>query len=128
VGTSYLNLADDTMGQKLAICTSDWSGLFKKLESAVIASAELPCDFEIPEPPAGEELDPGLVDVGFTVDKKKESFPKAMDMAACGDKIGWFYDNNEAPTRIEFCPAACTKVKAGGKIGIAFGCEPPILF
>ncbi|MFT3924239.1 MAG: hypothetical protein QM778_17015 [Myxococcales bacterium] len=129
VGTTYLTLADQTMGQKLPICTSDWSGLFKKLESAVIASAPLPCDFEVPPPPGGMELDPDLVDVGFTApdSKTKESFPKAKDMSACGDKIGWYFDNNDAPTHVEFCPTACTKVKAGGKIGIAFGCAPPIL-
>jgi hypothetical protein len=128
VGTRYLTLADQTKGQKLPICTADWSGLFKKLESAVIESAPLPCDFEIPEAPAGQEGDPNLVDVGFTpTGGQKSSFPKATDASACGDKIGWFYDDNNAPTRIEFCPSACEKVKAGGKLGIAFGCAPPVL-
>jgi hypothetical protein len=129
VGTTYMTLADETKGEKLPICTSDWSGLFKKLESAVIASAPLPCDFEVPAPPAGMSLDPNLVDVGFTAPgaKTKESFPKAMEESACGDRLGWFFDDNAAPTRIEFCPSACTKVKAGGSIGIAFGCEPTVL-
>ena len=54
-GTTYLTLSDRTKGEKLSLCAADWSVLFKKLESAVIESAPLPCDFEIPETPAGQE-------------------------------------------------------------------------
>jgi hypothetical protein len=129
LGTQYMTLADQTGGKKLSICAQDWSALFKELEEAVVASAPLPCEFEIPPPPENEILDPSKVSVGFTPIKgTKAAFPKASGAAACGDKIGWHYDNESAPTQIQFCPAACTQVKAGGKLGIAFGCEPPILF
>ncbi len=124
-GTQYLNLADSTGGEKLPICSSDWTKLFKELESAVLESAPLPCDFEIPEPPAGQSLDENAVQVMFEpVGKAKTEFPKATDSAQCGDKLGWFYNND----RVEFCPSACDLVKTGGSVAIGFGCEPTILF
>jgi hypothetical protein len=126
VGNQYMSLADMTGGQKLSICASEaeWTALFKKLEDAVIASAPLPCEFDVPEPPSGEILDPDLVHVEFTpAGGSKTSLPKANDEASCGNNAGWYYA--DAQSRIEFCPAACTQVKAGGKVSIVFSCEPP---
>lgn len=128
VGTQYLELADATGGQKLSMCEADWSVLFDKLEAAVIASAPLPCDFEIPAAPAGSAFDAEAVQLVFEgADKKKGEFPRASTEDKCGTESAWFYDDPEAPKRVELCPAACTLVKAGGRIDIAFGCAPSIV-
>lgn len=128
VGNQYLMLADQTGGKKLSICAQDWSALFKELESAVVASAPLACEFAIPPPPANTTLDPSKVSVVFTPNKgTKAAFPKAPNAAACGAKVGWHYDNESTPTQVRFCPAACEQVKAGGKLALAFGCAPPPL-
>lgn len=125
VGNTHMALADMTGGEKLSICATDWSKLFKQLESAVVATAPLACDFDIPAPPAGETLDPDAVQVLFTpVTHEKQEFPKAADSAQCGSKLGWYYN---AEQRIQFCPAACEMVKAGGALSIGFGCEASIL-
>jgi hypothetical protein len=128
IGTQYMQLADQTGGKKLSICAQDWSALFKELEAAVVASAPLACEFAIPQQPAGMMLDASKVSVIYTPPGgSKSAFPKAPNAAACAGKIGWHYDNEAAPTQVQFCPAACTQVRTGGKLGIAFGCAPPPL-
>jgi len=127
IGNQYLMLADQTGGKKLSICAQDWSALFKELETAVVAAAPLACEFDIPAPPPNTTLDPSKVSVVFTPNNgAKAPFPKAANAAACGNKIGWHY-NDGAPTQVRFCPAACAQVKAGGKLALAFGCAPPPL-
>lgn len=128
VGNQYLMLADATMGQKLPICTQDWSQLFAKLESAVAASAPLPCDFDIPPAPTGKTFNANEVSVVFTPPGQPAApFPLASSQAQCASNAAWFYDDPGAPKRIELCPTACSQVKAGGAISIAFGCASPIL-
>jgi hypothetical protein len=125
VGTEYLTLSDQTGGQKLSICATDWSVVFKKLEAAVISSAPIPCDFEVPEPPKGDELDPEAVQVVFAPQGGKErEFPRAASGDKCGNGTAWHYDDPKAATKIELCPAACEAVKQGGNVEIAFGCAP----
>ena len=78
--------------------------------------------------PTGMALDATKVSVVYTPPSgAKAASPKAPSAAACAGKIGWHYDNEGAPTQIQFCPAACTQVRTGGKLGIAFGCAPPPL-
>ena len=57
-------------------------------------------------------------------DHDDREFPKASSESACGNKVGWHYDDAAAPTTIELCPAACELVKKGGSIDIALGCPP----
>ena len=125
VGTQYLTLSEQTRGQKLSICAEDWSALFAQLEEAIVSTATIPCDFEVPPPPRGETLDPSAVQVVFRpTGSAEEQFPRAESAAACGDETAWHYDDASDPSRIELCPAACDAVKRSGKVDIAFGCEP----
>jgi hypothetical protein len=125
IGTEYLSLADSTGGQKLSICATDWSVVFKQLEEAVASSAPLPCDFEIPPAPSGSNLDPDAVQVVFTPPGGDEAqFPRAGSVDKCGDEVAWHYDDATNPTRVELCPKACEAVKQGGGVNVAFGCAP----
>ena len=57
-----------------------------------------------------------------------EVFPKVQSLEECGDNVAWFYDNNDHPTQVLLCPAACNNVQNnGGTITITFGCETVIL-
>ena len=109
-----------------SICESDWQSIFDPLTQAVIASAPLPCNYPIPPPPKGEDLDPSKVNVGWVqpgaTDKDQEVFPRADDLAGCGDKLGWYDGSPNAPTQVMLCPATCTRVAAGGTLNVAFGC------
>jgi hypothetical protein len=130
IGRVYYALAEATGGQRFSICTSDWSGLFVTLREAVVVSVALPCAYELPDPPAGMAFDPELVDVVFSDDDAVEtSFARAMDPARCADVAAWHYDSNDAPTRIELCPAACERVSAStrGRVDIALGCGPDVI-
>jgi hypothetical protein len=128
LGTEYLSLADATGGEKLSICAPDWSVVFKELEAAVVSSAPIPCDFQIPELPQGENLDPEAVQVVFAPPGQKEvQFPRADSKDKCGEQDAWHYDDPTKPTRVELCPKACESVKQGGEVNVAFGCAPDLV-
>jgi Mg-chelatase subunit ChlD len=93
---------------------------------AEIRFEALGCDYEIPDAPPGQQFDPDLVN--FTYIPKgvgaEKILPRAKDLAECGDKAGWYYDNNFGPTKIILCPASCSTVQADttGKVSVQFGC------
>jgi hypothetical protein len=128
-GTTYLDAADATGGEKLSVCSADWSGVFDELTTAVVEAVPLPCSYDMAEAATStEKYDPTEVAVKYTpadADQQQE-LPKTTTKDQCGDKPGWYYDNEGNPTKLELCPAACELVKAGGSMAIAFGCEPTI--
>jgi len=131
VGARYYSLAMMTGGTTFSICTGDWSPLFATLRDSVVISASLPCFYALPAPPAGETFNPAEVNVVFTSSGGgEESFPRAIDPSRCTDSAGapvraWYYDDNDAPTQILLCPAACDLVESdtAGRMNIALGCE-----
>jgi hypothetical protein len=86
----------------------------------------LPCQWEIPEPPAGEVFDPSLVNVQLGLPGGP---PLALENvplpASCGDGDGWFYDDALAPTTLSACPATCERLGAEPetRIDLLFGCK-----
>jgi hypothetical protein len=123
-GAQYYALADATGGQKISICTADWSMVFGPLQDAVIASAPLPCDYAIPPPPAGESLDPDKVNLEYEAPgAQAQVFPRAPSEGQCAQNLAWFYDDPDAPAQIRMCPAACTALGVGGTVQIKLGCE-----
>lgn len=105
--------------------TNDISQFSEKM--AEIRSAELGCEFEIPPPPNSQQLDPDQVN--FTYTPKGVGTPKILlradDLADCNGQPGWYYDSNDAPTKIILCPASCTTVQAdsSAKVTALFGCK-----
>jgi hypothetical protein len=124
-GDTYYALARNTKGLTASLCESDFSPIFDRLSAAVIASAPLPCNYQIPPPPAGETLDPTKVNVGWKAPNANDEqlFRKAADQAACADELGWYYDDDKQPKQVMLCPSSCKQVAGGGTLGIAFGCE-----
>ncbi len=127
VGAQYYMLADQTGGQKISICESDWSMVFGPLQDAVVASVPLPCAFNIPPPPSGLTFDKENVHFqhqpsGATTPNE---LPRAQTVSECGTAVGWHYDNNDAPVSILLCPAACDLAAQGGSVNIVFACSPP---
>jgi hypothetical protein len=124
-GVQYYALADSTGGQKISICTEDWSMVFAPLQAAVIASAPLPCDYPIPAPPDGQVLDSEKVNLAFLPAgaSDQQVFPHAAAADQCADNLAWFYDDPQRPTVIKMCPSACTAIGAGGTVQIELGCK-----
>lgn len=93
---------------------------------AEIKTDAIGCEVLIPPPPDNEEFDKDLVNVKYTPGGQgmPVTFKKKVDKADCGAGAGWYYDDEQKPTKIIFCPAACQTVQADldAKINVAFGC------
>jgi hypothetical protein len=89
-----------------------------------IRSVALPCEYSIP-PPTGGKIDPQQVNVEHSTEGAVSStFLKVDNAAACRDgESNWYYDDEQAPTKVLMCPAACQALKTGaGTLDIVFGC------
>ena len=100
---------------------SDFSAKMKEIRSSALG-----CEFGIPLPPDGKDLDPGKVNFEYT--PKGMGMPKLLlradDLADCKGQPGWYYDSNFVPTKIILCPASCSTVEADltAKVDVLFGC------
>lgn len=109
-------------------CAQTFQSVFNELATKIIQGSQpLTCEWKIPAPPNGEQLDPGKVNVDFIdqVNGTSEPIYHVNDAASCDPTLGgWYYDNNAAPTVVKACPASCTKITSAvnGKINVVFGC------
>jgi len=95
--------------------------------ASIRSTTALDCVYSIPAPPAGDTLDPSLVNVEYTsstgaVTRVLQDPP----MTTCAAGSGWQYSTDM--TQILLCGKACNDVKAdkGGKIQVLFGCQTKI--
>jgi hypothetical protein len=90
---------------------------------AEVAGAIGTCEYAVPSPPTGLELDTSLVNVLLT---KGDGTRSSIPQDAKGDcASGWQYDDPAAPTKITLCGSDCEAVKAdqSAKIDVIFGCK-----
>ncbi len=132
-GIQYWRMAQATGGLTLSICTpaSEWVRLFDLLTAAIAVPIMIPCEFDLPEPPAGEMLDFGRVNIRYTPDSgDSQIYPYvgSDDGADCTNG-GWYYDDPRAPTRIILCPSSCNEVTGtgGGRVDVELGCQTFII-
>lgn len=94
---------------------------------AEIRATAVGCELDIPDPPANETFDKSLINVNYTPGGMGEptKLPKKSSKADCGAGAGWYYDDENLPTKIIFCPASCQTVQADikAKINVGFGCS-----
>ena len=93
-------------------------------ELAAIRTLNLSCDLAVPEPPAGEHLDPTLVNLTYVNSEGENPIGRAD---GCPDSIGWQYsdfDTDGLPTMLELCPNTCAAVRGDvtGMLYVQFGC------
>jgi hypothetical protein len=122
----YIVLGDLTGGLLSDLCLQNFQPVFDLLATEVISGSVLACEWPIPEPPAGETLDPDEVNVEFddgqgmvvTIGRVDD----AGQCAAVAD--GWYYDNPAAPTTIIACPQTCERMQDAmmARIDIQLGC------
>jgi Mg-chelatase subunit ChlD len=96
------------------------SGLRSALEE--IATSVRSCEYPIPTPPAGQALDPDLVNVLYTPDGG-DAETIARDASASDCNEGWQYSPDGAS--IVLCGGACERVRDDptGAVEVLFGCE-----
>ena len=129
-GDVYWQISSMTGGRQLSICTPDWTPLFGELTTAIAVPMSLPCVYEMPVPPAGEELDPGLVNIRYTPGGgSEEVIPNVGSFDRCTGE-GWYYEGDPSdPERILLCPNTCRRLEldATGRVDLAVGCATVLI-
>jgi Mg-chelatase subunit ChlD len=93
--------------------------------STIRGDAAIPCSLEIPEPPLGESVDFGTVNLfaGQSGVECLSPIYHVTDVAGCGDDGGWYYDDPGSPSAVELCPASCESVsRPGSRLRFSVGC------
>lgn len=119
-GVEYIDLSERTGGLVQSICETDWTPIFDALEERVVEGTSIPCAYTIPD--VGTTVAVDRVNVALLVDESTRSVvPNVDDAGACGDALGWYYDDPADPRTVVLCPAACEDVS--GAVEIEFGCR-----
>src|SRR5450432_655058 len=126
-GLSYQDLSKRTGGLRFPICEfASYDTVFTTIANDVIVKAQLACDFDIPSPPVGQDLDLSKVAVAYTKggDTMPSQFGQAPTSAAC-QADAFYIENNH----IYLCPDTCATVKAdgGAKVDVLFTCASTII-
>ena len=90
----------------------------------------LTCDYTIPIVP-GKPLDFKLVNIRVRVGAPPASeqlIERVNDRSQCGTTGGWYFDNNDAPTRITLCTTTCDPLlkTTGSSLTVLIGCKQVI--
>jgi hypothetical protein len=83
------------------------------------------CSFELPSPPAGEELNLSQINVIYSPGGgAPEELIGRDDSSGCSD--GWQLD---ASDRVVLCPATCERVQSNpaGRVELLFGCDTTVI-
>ncbi len=107
-GTGYQALSNLTGGIKFPVCEGQgFDVVFQEIAKGVIKSASIACEFSVPTPPQGKELDLNSITVEFTPQAGTPTkFTQVANAAACAP--GSFYIEAD---KIKLCPGACTTVQ-----------------
>ena len=95
-----------------------------------IRGAALTCEFTIPEPPSGQSLDFGQVNLEFlTADGETRQLVNVSDEDACAEAPdeGWYYVLDDAgdPVQITVCPEVCDEFQMAmgeSQVNLQLGC------
>jgi hypothetical protein len=100
------------------------AGLSRAL--ATIGGEALRCEFDVPQPANGAELDHDSVNVVYSDPRGGEEHVVPQDASApCDRANGWQY--NEDKTKIVLCGTACAAVRSAASVRIALGCKTAVL-
>jgi hypothetical protein len=88
--------------------TSNINAFSDKMEE--IRKQALACEFNIPEPPMGDQVDPEKVAVKYTPGGSDMGMeiPKTTNFGSCGSSDGWYYDNDASRRRSSSARAPAT--------------------
>jgi hypothetical protein len=128
-GKVYEELINQTGGVWGNLCdqgTDGFKPVFDTLATQV-TNVGISCEWLIPDPPAGEEFDPDMVNVEYNDGSGvTQTIGHVHSPSDCPSvSHGWYYDDPTDPTRILVCPQTCDMIqlKEDGTIVIILGCE-----
>ncbi len=103
------------------------------LSAIIEQSAPLPCEYDVSrlEPPPGESLDYGKVNVTLTENGEQTLIGQVPGSSRCpDDRAAWYYDNPSDPRTLCLCPDACARVSGaeqGARINLVVGCSSTVV-
>jgi hypothetical protein len=125
-GPVYQELSRSTGGLRFPLCQfTAFDAVFETIAKDVVSHAAIACDFPIPKPPMGQELDLSKVAVSYDAGdgNAAKTFGQAMSLSECQPDA--FYIDS-ASGKILLCPDTCAAAQRGKapKIDVLFTCEP----
>jgi hypothetical protein len=122
-----LNQIATAGGTKQAYIVSGTANVSAQVVTAlntIRGMAVLPCEFQIPEPAPGSEIDFDKVNLTYTPTGGVETpVGHAADRVACdAAPLAWRFDDDAKPTKFVLCDTACKTVAGGGKIALSLQC------
>ncbi|HEY3233846.1 MAG TPA: hypothetical protein VGJ84_03965 [Polyangiaceae bacterium] len=124
-GTVYRELVKLRGGVEGDLCVQDFQPVWDAVSQKVVTGAGLACEWNIPEPPQGQLLDPTLVNVQFTASGVSKILGRIAYASDCSNYVdAWYYDDQLAPTKILVCPDVCAAFQSATaqQVNIVFGC------
>lgn len=114
-------------GTMQGIFVSDGENAQQELLAALgkIRGQVLDCDFPMPEPKPGIDVDPSLINVNYTPGGGAQTtLTQVANADACGAGQSWYYDNVANPTRIILCESTCSTITSDStaELQILLGC------
>jgi len=131
-GPTYTEIITATGGVRADICAppTTWGTFFESIATEVVRATRISCDLAIPAPPAGLMFSPSRVNVEVRAGAIAMPLRKTIGgLSGCASlPNGWYFDSDDAPTRVLLCPAACDLAQGEPGVGdtsvqIQFGCE-----
>lgn len=133
-GPGYQALSILTGGLRYPVCIStaadNYDVVFNKIAEGVIQGAKIECEFPMPEPPAGKELDLESIQLEYTPSAggSPEKIQHVDDVTKCASG-SFYYDwavdgGSEAgtdagvPNKIVLCPDTCKQVQSDNQAKI----------
>lgn len=126
-GVTYQELSRLTGGLRFPLCQFDaYDVVFRRIAEDVVQTSTLACDFAIPAPPPGLELDLNNVAIEYTpaTGAPPIQFGQAPTSDTC--QADAFYI---ADSRINLCPEACSAVRRdpAANVAVLFTCESQLI-
>lgn len=127
-GRTYQELSILTGGLRFPLCNFDaYDVVFRRISEDVVTRTQIACDFDIPPPPPGKDLERDKVAVNYVPGSGAGALEllQASTPVDCGPDAFYIEDQR----RIVLCPEACAIVQAdeAARVDVLFTCESTII-
>jgi hypothetical protein len=125
-GETYQELSRLTGGLRFPLCQFDaYDVVFQRIAEDVVLTRGIACDFPIPEPPRGLELDLNNVAISYLGSGGiAAQFGQAPTVGDC-QADAFYVDGN----RLNLCPTTCSRVNSDplAAVTVLFTCESQLI-
>jgi hypothetical protein len=126
-GSTYQELSRLTGGLRFPICEfGGYDSVFRSIATDVLLGSRNVCDFELPTPPSGRELDLDKVAVSYQPGGGAEPLVLGRALGAEQCRADGFVVDGAG---VHLCPEACDRIGAdeAASVSVLFACESTLL-